>query len=294
MSDTSGASPEDDHEDLGFEAELRAEVQADLDQRLAETDAASPEPAAGPELEDEDQELDRARDPERGVWDDPDPDYDPDEDSGPVVMRPFPGMGGHNAIVGGGNLIAAFQEDVDPSAGYLVGELPGEKLLVVEGPQPSGSRQFAVFLASGLCFTPCIAMGLGLDRFIPPNQERLALFTVIGATLVGLGLGAYLLNRAFYDPGRVVCTSEGLGIESGAVAAWLPWGEVWGYEREDEVISLDSEQGAFSFTATEAEAGALIDLLDHRGIRRGRVSTAPPQPTEGGPPPVGSGESETL
>lgn len=293
MNESSEASPEDAGEDDAFEAELRAEVRADLDQRLAEADAGSPEPDSGPELAVEAP----AGDPERGVWDDTedeDSDYDPDPDEGPVVMRPFPGMGGHNAIVGGGNLIAAFQEEVDPSAGYLVGELPGEKLLVVEGPQPSGSRQFAVFLASGLCFTPCIAMGLGLDRFVPPTQERLALFTVIGATLVGLGLGAYLLNRAFYDPGRVVCTTEGLGIESGSVAAWLPWSEVWGYEREDEVISLDSEQGAFSFTATAEEAGALIDLLEQRGVERGRVSTRPPQGTEAASPPLGSGGSETL
>jgi hypothetical protein len=288
--EASHAEGDSDAADEAFEAELRAEVQADLDERLAQADADSPEPDPGPELADEPPEGD----PERGVWDDPDDDFDPDEDPGPVVMRPFPGMGGHNAIVGGGNLIAAFQEDVDPSAGYLVGELPGEKLLTVEGPQPNGSRQFGVFLAAGLCFAPCIAMGLGVERVIPPELERLALFTVIGATLLGLGLGAYLVNQAFYDPGRVVCTTEGLGIESGSVAAWLSWEEVWGYEREDEVMSLDSEQGAFSFTATEEEAEALISLLDRRGISRGRVSTRPPQATEVGPLPGGTGGAEAL
>lgn len=289
------SSPEGPDEEEAFEAELRAEIQADLDERLAKVDADAPEPDPGPELE-----TTPLSDEGRGVWDDGPEGEDPegedfeDLDEGPVVMRPFPGMGGHNAIVGGGNLIAAFQEEVDPSAGYLVGELPGDQLLTVQGPQPNGSRQFAVFLAAGLCFTPCIALGLGLERMIPPDLQRVALFTVIGTTLVGLGLGAYLVNQAFYDPGRVVCTTEGLGIESGSVAAWVPWEEIWGYEREQEVISLDSEQGAFSFTATEEEAAALIDLLDHRGIQRGRVSTRPPQPTEGGSPPLGTGGSEAL
>ena len=167
-------------------------------------------------------------------------------------------------------------------------------MLRVVGPQPSGSRQFAVFLAAGLCFAPCVALGLGLERLIPPGLERVALLTVVGTTLAGLGLGASLVNQAFYDPGRVICTTEGLGIESGAAAAWLPWEELWGYERDQEVMSLDSEQGAFSFSVTEEEAAQLIQLLDERGVSRGRVSTRPPQRTEGASPPLGTGGSEAL
>lgn len=262
----------DSPEDAAFEAELRAEIQADVEGRLAEVDARDAD--SGPEAD-----AEQEQDP----WDQGD---DP-EGEGPVVMRPFPGMGGHNAIVGGGNLIAAFQEEVDPGAGYLVGELPGETLLVVEGPRPNGSRHFTLLLAAGLCFSPCIAMGAGLDKLLPPTQERIFFATVIGLTLVGLGLSAYLLNRAFYDPGRGVCTSEGLGIESGSVAAWIPWSEVLSYERDGEVITVNSEQGEFSLTATEEEAGVFLDLLDHRGIHRGPLSTAPPQATEGAQPPPG-------
>jgi len=231
MSEDSESSLKDASEDA-FEAELRAEVQADLDQRLAQADAESPEPDPGPELEVGGPVADSGR----GVWDDTDDEdsnYDPDEDEGPVVMRPFPGMGGHNAIVGGGNLIAAFQEEVDPSAGYLVGELPGEQLFAIDGPRSGDGVHWGHALVLGLCLAPIIAIALGIEDLFPPKEyENLVTYTVFGTIFVGLALGLFFVVRAGYDGGRAVCTTEGIGVESHASAAWIPWDEIWAYEHE--------------------------------------------------------------
>ncbi|MBL4845125.1 MAG: hypothetical protein JKY65_06350 [Planctomycetes bacterium] len=249
MSDDSASAPEpvggrvEEPDADGFEAELRAEIQDDLDERLAEED---------------------------GAWNE---EHDDDDDA--IVMRPFPGLGAYNPIVGGGSMIAAFEEDVPTDAGYLVAELPGEQLLVVEGPRPGPARQGTLALATLLCFSPCVATGLGLERLAPRDLQSSFGLTVIAATIVGLILAVITINYALYDPGRVICTSEGLGIETKVVATWLPWEDLQSYTREAELFQLFSSQGEYSFLATPEEAARIIELLDQRGIHRGVQPAAP-------------------
>lgn len=260
---TSADPSSEDEGDAAFEAELRAEVQADLDERLARVDADAPEPDPGPELPETEEDGD-----ERGVWDDPEEDPD-DLEGGPVVMRPFPGMGGHNPIVGGGNLIAAFEEEVDPSAGYLVGELPGEELFSIEGPKPGEGRQVGFMVVIAMCFLPLVAIAFGVEDFLPAREfERLIEYSFLWTLAWGVVLALIMLSRALYDGGRAVCTSEGIGIESGSSAVWIPWDEVSGYALDEEVVTLDSAEGSVKFSATPEEAGRLILLLDQRGVPR--------------------------
>jgi hypothetical protein len=222
---TEGEDREDEAQD-GFEAELRAEIQEDLEERLETEDA---------------------------------PDEDQDDDAF-VVMRPFPGTGASNPIVGGGLMIGAFEEGVDDLTGYLVPELPGEELLVVEGPRPGAARPLILGLAALLFFTPCLAVAFGLQGHFPTGLSQMVEVTVIGTGVVGLILAAIAVNDSLYDSGRVTCTSEGLGIQTGAVANWVPW---------SEVFELRSTQGEFSFLATAEEGAELIEILDRRGVERG-------------------------